>query len=186
MNESDGPIGNNDLENLLGELRAMARELLKSEHKLHSVTPTALALSALRRAKLQDQNWEEVRWENRAHFFKMLNIAMRHALIDRARAAIAKKRAQITYLPGNDPVILDLAAAADEKPTSVIALYEGLDFLRKTQPASVEIVELRYMMGYSVKEVAQFLNINERTLKRNAQHALILLEQFICEYLKKY
>ncbi|HEV8543218.1 MAG TPA: hypothetical protein VGR78_12555, partial [Verrucomicrobiae bacterium] len=60
-----------DLRNLLGELRMMARQLLSSE-RVHSFTPTALAMTALRRAKLSDQDWSEVRWENRAHFFSAL------------------------------------------------------------------------------------------------------------------
>src|SRR5262249_10407616 len=57
------PITVKDLQNLIGELRAMARALLYSERKTHSITPTALALSALRRAKLQDQDWNDIRWE---------------------------------------------------------------------------------------------------------------------------
>ncbi len=57
-----------DLRDLVGELRMMARHFLSLE-KVHSFTPTALAMTALRRAKLTEQDWSEVRWENRAHFF---------------------------------------------------------------------------------------------------------------------
>src|SRR5690349_5216944 len=70
-----------DLKNLVGELRMMARRFLVSEGT-HSFTPTALAMTALRRAKLSEQDWNDVRWENRGHFFASLNTAMRHALID--------------------------------------------------------------------------------------------------------
>jgi hypothetical protein len=91
-----------DLRNLVGELRMMARQLLDRESHRHSFTPTALAMTALRRAKLEEQSWQEVRWENRAHFFSALAMAMRHALIDHARRRKARGRDNIVYLPPDE------------------------------------------------------------------------------------
>ena len=45
--ESKETITVEDLENLVGELRMMARRLLVNEGRNHSFTPTALAMSAL-------------------------------------------------------------------------------------------------------------------------------------------
>ncbi len=74
-----------DLKNLMGELRALARSILSSESNPRSLTPTALAVTALLRAKVKDQDWDDVRWENRTHFFGALISTMKHALVDRAR-----------------------------------------------------------------------------------------------------
>ena len=179
------PITVKDLQNLIGELRAMARALLYTERKLHSVTPTALALSALRRAKLQDQDWNDIRWENRAHFFAMLLMAMKHALIDRARAAEAQKRIKMTYLPGNDPLLEDLATEAVEQPERIINLYEALEHLKKAGPALAEVLEQHYFMGYSIHEMASYSKLDERTVKRRLNRARVMLGKLIEELLKK-
>jgi hypothetical protein len=84
-NTSIQPISIADLQNLLGESRMFARRLLATESHADSFTPTLLAMTALRRAKLNELDWEDVRWENRAHFFAALSMAMRNALIDHAR-----------------------------------------------------------------------------------------------------
>jgi RNA polymerase sigma-70 factor (ECF subfamily) len=178
------PITVKDLQNLIGELRAMARGLLYAESRSHSITPTALALSALRRAKLQDQDWNDVRWENRAHFFGMLMIAMKHALIDRARAAEAQKRARITYLPGNDPLIEDLATEAVEQPERIINLYEALERLKKAGPTLAELLEQHYFMGYSINAMAAYSKLDERTIKRRLDRARVMLRKLIEELLK--
>src|SRR5215831_10715801 len=91
-----------DLQNLVGELRMLARRLLATESRAHSFTPTLLAMSALRRAKLKQQDWQEVRWENRAHFFSGLSRAMRNALIDHARRRKAKSRDALIYFPAGE------------------------------------------------------------------------------------
>jgi RNA polymerase sigma factor (TIGR02999 family) len=185
VTENNEPITVKDLQNLIGELRAMARALLRSERKSLSVTPTALALSALRRAKLQDQSWDDIRWENRAHFFGVLMIAMRHALVDRARAAAAQKRINVTYVPGNDPLIEDLATEAVEQPQRIIDLYEALECLKKAGPALAEVLEQHYFMGYTIDEIATYSNLDERTIKRRLNRARVMLGKLIEELLKR-
>lgn len=104
-----------DLTNLVGELRMMAGQLLSFE-KVHSFTPTALAMTALPRAKLTEQDWTEVRWENRAHFFSALSLAMRHPLIDHARRKKAKGRENILYFAPNEDFFRNLPAEAEGRP----------------------------------------------------------------------
>jgi hypothetical protein len=81
-----------DLKNLFGDLRNMARSLLRSETRSQSVTPTALAISAILRAKCEKVDWDDLRWENRMHFFACIRTAMKCALIDHARFKQAKGR----------------------------------------------------------------------------------------------
>jgi hypothetical protein len=49
---------------LMTEVKAMARGLLRKEHQA-SLQTTALVLTALRRQRLADQDWQSVTWPNR-------------------------------------------------------------------------------------------------------------------------
>src|SRR5262245_48845753 len=119
-NDLGDPISIEDLRNLIGELRMMARRLLATESAMHSFTPTALAMTALRRVKLKEQEWEDVRWENRSHFFSNLAMAMRNALIDHARRRKAKGRDKVVYFAPDELFLKDLPAEAEERPTRII------------------------------------------------------------------
>jgi RNA polymerase sigma-70 factor, ECF subfamily len=201
MNDDESPITVKDLQNLIGELRMMARRLLYAERKPQSITPTALAMSALRRAKLHDQEWDHVRWENRSHFFAVLVMAMRHALIDRARAANAIKQPKIDYLPYDDPLVVNLPTPGVAQSVMLIALDEALARLKieehrarqlaeqkalsdgtgkpKPEQAYSELIELHYFMGYTTREVATYLAVDEKTVDRRLDRARVILERFI-------
>src|SRR4051812_8582665 len=117
MNEDERSesIGVEELKNLVGELRMMARLLLSTESAMHSFTPTALAMTALRRAKLRDQDWTDVRWENRGHFFNALTTAMRNALFDHARHRKANGRSNLSYFPPDESFFRNLPDEADDR-----------------------------------------------------------------------
>ena len=68
----------------LEEVKALARGLLRHEHHA-SLQTTALVLSALRRQRHADQDWQTVTWANRQYFFGALYRAMTRALLDHAR-----------------------------------------------------------------------------------------------------
>src|ERR671917_1224401 len=70
------------------ELRRLARIFLAKERNAHTLQPTALVHEAYLR--LVDQN--QVRWQNRAHFFGVAAQMMRRILVDHARPQQAEKR----------------------------------------------------------------------------------------------
>ncbi|MDB6175001.1 MAG: hypothetical protein JWL59_4312 [Chthoniobacteraceae bacterium] len=179
MNSTPEIITVADLQNLLGELRGMARQLLRTESNAYSLTPTALAITGLRRAKLSEQAWEEVTWENRAHFFGMLTLAMRHALIDRARRASSRQRDKIISLPWDDRVLLNLASEADEYPARLIALDEAVAKLREADPRLADVIQQFYFAGYTVPEMAQFSGLNEKTVDRDLKKARTILKKMM-------
>jgi len=157
----------------------MARILLSSESKLHSFTPTSLAMTALRRAKLTEQDWENVRWANRAHFFSALSIAMRHALIDHARHRKAKGRQNIVYFAPDENIFTDLPAEAEERPERIIQLDEAIARLCGNQPRLSDVIQQYYFMGYSVSEMAGFSGVSDRTVKRDLTRARVLLKEML-------
>lgn len=177
MGELNAPVGLEDLQNLVGELRAMARQMLNAEGRNHSLTPTALAMSALRRAKIADVEWENVRWENRGHFFSALAMAMRHALIDHARRRRARGRDRLVYLAPDEDIFQDLARDADERPDRWIRLDEALDRLASADGRLSEVLHQYYFLSCSVPEIAGVTGRNERTVDRDLKRARVWLRK---------
>jgi RNA polymerase sigma factor (TIGR02999 family) len=178
---TDGAITIDDLRTLIGELRVMARRLLATESGHHSFTPTALAMTALRRAKLKDQDWQDVRWENRGHFFASITRAMRHALIDHARRRSAKGRGELVYLPPDESIFQDLPDAAQDRPAKIILLEEALARLESTDRRLAETLQQFYYAGYSTAEMAVFAGVNEKTVDRDLKRARVLLRKLLEE-----
>jgi RNA polymerase sigma factor (TIGR02999 family) len=171
-------IGVDDLRNLVGELRMMARRFLVGEGT-HSFTPTALAMTALRRAKLAEQDWTEVRWENRAHFFSALNIAMRHALIDHARRKRSKGRENVVYFPPDEDFFRDLPGEAEERPDRFLLLDEALARLSLDDSRLADSVQQFYFLGYSIPEIAKVSGVSEKTVDRDLKKARTILRKYL-------
>ncbi len=177
--DSTQPISIGDLQNLLGELRMLARQLLSTESRAHSFTPTLLAMTALRRAKLKEQDWEEVRWENRAHFFSGLALAMRHALIDHARRRKARGRDAILYVAPDESFFTNLPAEADEKPDQIILLEEALARIQAQDRRLADVLHQFYYAGYSVADMARFAGVSEKTVDRDLKKARTILRKML-------
>lgn len=172
-----------DLQNLIGELRSIARQLLSAERSAHSVTPTGLAMTALRRAKLRDQEWEEVRWENRAHFFSALIRAMRNALIDRARRPHTQLQKQTVQW--DDSVLLNLPGEAEHFPDRWIALDEALAELKTRDPHSWDLVQHFYFLGYPIPQIARLAGVSEKTIDRDLKRARLALKTLVEKILRE-
>lgn len=107
---------------------------------------------------------------DKKHFFACAGRAMRHILVDDARAAMAAKRGgglAGVQLPEETP---DSTSAADW-----IDLDRALDELEEVRPALRELVELRYFAGLSREETATLLDCSERTVQRDWQRARAFL-----------
>jgi len=170
-----------DLANLIGELRMMARRLLATESRTHTFTPTALAMSALRRVKLKDQDWQDVRWENRAHFFSALATAMRNALIDHARRRRAKGRDHLVYFPPDENFFRDLPAQAQDRPERIIIVEEALARLNTVDKRLADVLQQYYFAGYSIAEMACFGGVSEKTIDRDLKRARVILRKMVEE-----
>src|SRR5215216_268527 len=71
-----------------GELRAIAHRELALRGRGGTLSTTALVNEAY--LKLVDHT--RARWQDRAHFLALASLAMRHVLVDRAKARGALKR----------------------------------------------------------------------------------------------
>ena len=157
----------------------LARQLLATESHAHSFTPTLLAMTALRRVKLKEQDWEDVRWENRAHFFSGLALAMRNALIDHARRRKARGRDAIIYFPPDEHFFSNLPAEAEEKPDRIILLEEALARIEAQDRRLADVLKQFYYAGYSIADMARFAGVSEKTVDRDLKKARIVLKRIL-------
>jgi RNA polymerase sigma factor (TIGR02999 family) len=102
--------------------------------------------------------------------------AMRHILVDHARAQRAEKR------PGAHVMVtLDgLSQTPDLAPTfDLLDVDAALERLTALSPRLSEVVELHVFAGYAMPEIAKMLAINERTVFRDWRRARAFLTQYL-------
>lgn len=139
------------------ELRKLARGYLQNERRDHTLQATAL----VHEAYLRLVDWENVSWQNRAHFFAVAAQIMRRVLVDHAREKKAAKR------DGGQKLTLDEAVSfSRKKEIDLIVLDDALERLAKLDKTQAKVVELRFFGGLTIEETAHTLNISPTTVKR--------------------
>jgi RNA polymerase sigma factor (TIGR02999 family) len=132
---------------------------LRRERSDHTLQPTALVHEVY--VKIFGQTPPEAR--SRAHFIALAAQVMRRYLVDHARTKKTDKR-------GGDPqtVPLEHAFIYDERRSDeFLAVHEALERLREWAPRQSQIVEMRYFGGMSEEEIAEYLKVSSRTVKRD-------------------
>jgi RNA polymerase sigma factor (TIGR02999 family) len=140
------------------ELQRLARHYLRGERPGHTLQPTAL----VNEAYLRLLDWRKVSWHNRAHFMAIAANMMRRILVDHARRHRVLKR-------GGDMAKISMEnrqLGSSERDPDLVALDEALTRLAGVDPRKSQVVELRFFGGLSVEEVAEYLKISARTVKR--------------------
>lgn len=145
-----------------GELQRLAANALRSERPAHTLDSTALVHEAYLRLA-QTPGFAYV---SRHQFIGVAVRAMRHVLVDHARHRNRGKRGS-----GALRVTLSPEIAAPAPGVDALALHEALDRLQALDEQQVRIVELRFLAGLSVEEVAEVLKVSPRTVKRDSMMA---------------
>lgn len=143
-------------------VRALARRLLVHDRGRHSLGATELAHEAWLRLVGRD-----LVSESPEQFRRLVIVAMRHALIDRARARGSQKR-------GGGAAKLPLDAfelASGERFEDLLAVDEAIERLRERSPEAAELVRLRFFAGLTVEETAATLGTSERSVQRDWVYA---------------
>lgn len=142
----------------LGELKQIARNKLRRERADHTLQPTAL----VNEVYLRLFAGADTTWENRAHFFASAAETMRHILLEHAR-----NRRRIKRGGGRRKVPLTLIdVAAESDGDDIEAVDQAMAKLEAQDPDLARIVKLRFYAGLSHEEVAQALDVSERTVRR--------------------
>jgi RNA polymerase sigma factor (TIGR02999 family) len=141
------------------ELRGAARRALARERAGHALQATELVHEAF--FKLAGS--ANTQWQGRVHFFAVASRAMRQVLVEQARRRLADKRGG-----GAEHVTLgDSDAALNVVPDELIALDDALERLAQLEPRLRSVVEYRYFGGLSEREIAELLEVTERTVQRD-------------------
>ncbi|MGH9802154.1 MAG: sigma-70 family RNA polymerase sigma factor [Blastocatellia bacterium] len=155
------------------ELRRLAHAYMRRENPDHTLQTSALINEAYLR--LIDQ--QQVRWQNRAHFFGITAQLMRRILLDHARGHARAKRgghAQVVPLD-------EAAVVSGQKAAELIALDDALLALERFDSRKSRLVELRFFGGLSNEEVAEVMEMSLRTVEREWQKAKAWLHQALSE-----
>jgi RNA polymerase sigma-70 factor (ECF subfamily) len=149
------------------ELRSLARNYLARERGDHTLQPTALVHEAyLRLAGDADTNWKD-----RAHFYGVAARLMRQILVDHARAHNAAKRGGLqTRLTLDEDGEL-----SGENGIELVALDSALENFAQTYPRKGQVVELKFFGGLDAKQIAEVLQVSEKTVLRDWNFAKLWL-----------
>jgi RNA polymerase sigma factor (TIGR02999 family) len=147
------------MQHVYPHLHQVAAAYLRREPGDHTLQPTAL-VNELYLRLLQQRKPE---WADRAHFFSFAATVMRRILTDHARATHAGKRgAGLYHIP-----LCDEIPWVNLNSEDVMDLNRALDELESLDSRKVRLVELRYFLGCTVAESAEFLNISTATAERD-------------------
>lgn len=168
----DGPIHptlDRALPDAYQELRVIAHRQLASRAADRTVSTTGL----VHEAYLKLANQERVHWNDRGHFLALAALAMRHVLVDYAKARLAEKRGggrqQVTF---EEQVI-----PAEAQAETLLDLSEAIDRLAAVEPRLAEVIDCRFFGGLSEAEIADALGVTTRTVQRDWAKARMLLRR---------
>ncbi|HEX6902509.1 MAG TPA: ECF-type sigma factor [Thermoanaerobaculia bacterium] len=160
---ADSPELDRLLPEIYDELRRLAAAALRREQRGHTLQPTALVNEAyLRLARSPG-----LQILDRKQFLALTARVMRQVLVEHARARQRIKR-------GGSPLRVTLGddlAASTPSYFDLLALDQALERLGRLSEQQVRIVELRYLAGLSVEEVAEVLAVSPTTVKRDTAMA---------------
>mgnify|MGYP002277734956 CR=1 FL=1 len=103
-------------------------------------------------------------WADAMHFIRSATLAMRHVIVDSARARLRDKRGG-----GVEDIPLDEATLPEygETPEQIVALADLLERLGSENPRWMRVVDARYFAGMTEQETADVLGVSDRTVRRD-------------------
>lgn len=149
------------------ELRRQAKRYLLQERSNHTLQPTALVHEAYLRLA------GEVKFtiENRVHFYGIASRIMRQILVDHARKHNAEKRGGAAQRFS----IENLDIVPDQSGGDLLELNEALEKLEKLDERKCRVVDMRFFGGLKEAEIAEVLDVTEKTVRRDWQFAKLWL-----------
>lgn len=150
------------------ELKQLARARLRDGGR-NTVLDTT---SVVHEAYLRFVRVGELRAEDRRAFFAYASRVMRSVIVDTARERMAERRGgDLQQLTLSTELVADLGAGEQ----TILRVHEALDVLLQADSRLAQVVEMRYFGGYSDREIAESLEVTERTVQRDWQKARLIL-----------
>lgn len=150
------------------ELRKLARSRLRDGGRNTYLDTAAL----VHESYLRFLQGGRLRSEDRRAFFAYASRVMRSVIIDSVRERQAARRGgDLTELTLDTQIAAELPAGEKE----VLDVHEALLRLEQAEPRLAQVVEMRYFGGYTETEIAEALDVTERTVRRDWEKARLLL-----------
>ena len=154
---------------LYKDLRRVANARLHANGRASDLSPTVLVHETYERLV----HLQELRVSDRKQFFTYAATVMRSVIVDMARARMTERRGGgVPDIPINTMMEASLASPLDD---SVVQINEALDQLAAIEPRLAQVVEMRYFGGLSMLEIAEAMDVAERTVARDWTKARSLL-----------
>ncbi len=159
-------------QDLFPEVYTRLRALAGRELAMQGPGVTLNATALVHELYLKLEAGRELGFGDPGQFLGYAARAMRHILVDRARARMRQKR-------GGAQVHEDLDALADRigdaSAEQTLALDAALESLKQADPRAAQLVELHYFAGLSLPQVAEVMQVSARTLNRDWRFARAFL-----------
>ena len=170
-----------DVYRYMEDLKALARRLLMMERNA-SLQTMGLIATALRRLHRKDQEWDTMTWADRHELCQLAKVTMQHALIDHARGRQRRERREVLQAPAVLEAVVTFQTLVEKAPPLVVALGKALERLAQDKPDWEALVTYRFLIGLSVSETAQLMEVDESTIKRRWNRIRPVLAALILEY----
>jgi RNA polymerase sigma factor (TIGR02999 family) len=162
-------------EELLPLVYEELRKLAAARMAQASAGQTLQATALVHEAWLRVQKSGPQEWNGRGHFFSAAAEAMRRILVEQARRKSRQRHGGALQRENLEEVDI-LSEAPEDK---VILIHECLNQLTAEDPLKSEIVKLKFFAGLTSEEIANVLQISEKTVRRHWNVAKARLFQLI-------
>lgn len=154
---------------LYAELRRLAASRMRQAGELTLLDATAL----VHESYLKLQRSGALDFADRRQFLAYAAKVMHSIVIDTVRARQAGKRGggELDFVTLNTG-IADITPQGDEE---VLRVHEALAELAAAEPRLAQVVEMRYFAGLTEAEIAEALDVTERTVQRDWAKARLFL-----------
>jgi RNA polymerase sigma factor (TIGR02999 family) len=99
---------------------------------------------------------------------------MRSVIVDFARKRAAQRRGGGAR---HESLTLQIADGANAGEREIMRVHDALEELAKLDPRMAQVVEMRYFGGMNEPEIAQALEVTERTVRRDWAKARLWLAE---------
>jgi RNA polymerase sigma factor (TIGR02999 family) len=154
------------------ELHRLARSRLRDGGRNIVLDTTCL----VHEAYLRFVSAGELRAEDRRAFFAYASQVMRSVIVNHVRERIAQKRGG-DWRPLTLSTQLSVNSADDQE--TILKVHEALEALERADPRLAQVVQMRYFGGYSEQEIAEALDITDRTVRRDWEKARLILSELM-------
>jgi len=116
----------------------------------------------------------QLQLQDRVHFMRWAGRVMRSVIVDFARRRKAERRGdEATHISLTERLVPGTMRPEDE----ILCVHEALDEISGLNGRLAQVIELRYFAGMTDAEIAEALEITDRTVRRDWDKARLLLRE---------